>query len=143
AVITFFVALFLIQTATTQTLLNDKLNDPYLSDLKKYGHWQYVVRDFDALEKKTKTFSNQTSTKTKKLILIGDSFAQDFYNMIIEGKHLINYEIRVHFIFSRCQIYIGSEDRRQFIEAKHRQACTNADDIKYALPIIRQANVII
>ena len=84
-----------------------------------------------------------TSNKNKKLILIGDSFAQDFYNMIIEGKHLINYEIRVYFVYSRCQIYLGNEDRIKFIEAKHHQTCTNANDIKYALPLIRQANVII
>jgi hypothetical protein len=74
--------------------------------------------------------------------LIGDSFAQDFYNMIIEGKHLINWEFCVYFVYSRCQIYLGNEDRKQFIEAKHHQTCTNANDIKYALPIIRQANII-
>ncbi|CAF2989860.1 unnamed protein product [Rotaria sp. Silwood2] len=63
--------------------------------------------------------------------------------MIIEGKHLVNYEIRVYFIYSRCQIYLGSEDRKQSIETKHHRTCTNANDIKYALPLIRQANVII
>lgn len=142
AVITFIIAVFLIQTATNRSLLLKKEDDHYLSDLKNYGNWQYVVKAFSAIERKT-TFSNQTSTMNKKLILIGDSFAQDVYNMIIEGKHLVNYEIRVYFIYSRCQIYLGSEDRRQFIEAKHRKTCTNANDIKYALPLIRQANVII
>ena len=39
---------------------------------------------------KKKTFSNKTSTLNRRIVLIGDSFAQDFYNMIIEGKHLIN-----------------------------------------------------
>ena len=46
-------------------------------------------------------------------------------------------------LMSRCQIYLGNEDRKKFIEKKHHQTCTNANDIKYALPIIRQANIII
>ncbi|CAF3119047.1 unnamed protein product [Rotaria socialis] len=142
AMLAFILAVFLIQTATSRSLLDSKKSDPYLSDLRNYGHWQYVVKAFNALQKQ-KTFSNKTSVTMKKLILIGDSFAQDFYNMAAEGKHLINYEIRVYFIFSRCQIYLGAEDRKQFIEAKHHRTCTNAYEIKYALPLIRQADVII
>jgi len=45
--------------------------------------------------------------------------------MIIEGNYLKNYEIRVYFVFTRCQIYLGSEDRKKFIDAKHRQTCTS------------------
>jgi peptidoglycan/LPS O-acetylase OafA/YrhL len=141
-IITSILGLYLIQTGNNRSLILNKGGDSYLSDLKKYGDWQYVVRDFDALASKSKTFSNQTKRFNKKLVLIGDSFAQDFYNMIIEGKHLPKYEIRVYFVYSRCQIYIGNEDRKQFIEAKHHQTCTNANDIKYALPLIRQADVI-
>ena len=142
SVITFVIASILIQTAHNRSLtVNKSDGDSYLSDLRKYGHWQYVVRDFNALARK-KTFSNRTTTLNKRAVLIGDSFAQDFYNMIIENKHLIKYEIRVYYVYSRCQIYLGSEDRRQFIEAKHKQTCTNANDIKYALPLIRQADVV-
>ncbi|CAF1185868.1 unnamed protein product [Adineta steineri] len=136
-VITLFIAIFLIQTANNRSMIVNKSNDTYLSDLKKYDNWQYVVRNFNALERKSKTFSNRTITLNKRVVLIGDSFAQDFYNVIIEGKHLIDYEIRVAFVYSRCQIYLGLEDRRKFIEVKHRQTCTNANDIKYALPLIR------
>ena len=63
--------------------------------------------------------------------------------MIIEGKHLTNSDICVYYVSQRCQIYLGDQDRKIFLEAKHRQLCTNAYDIKYALPIIRQADVII
>jgi hypothetical protein len=140
-VITLIVAVFLIQTANNRSSIVSKSGDSYLSDLKKYGHSQYVVRDFNALAKKT-SFTNRTRILDKRLAIIGDSFAQDFYNMIIEGKHLKNYEIRVYYVFSRCQIYLGEEDRRKFIEAQHRQTCTNANDIKYAFPLIRQADVI-
>jgi hypothetical protein len=143
SVITLIIALFLIQTAYDRTVLLNKGGDPYLSDLQKYGNWQYVVRSFDDLSMRTKTFSNQTSTAKRRIALIGDSFAQDFYNMMNEGKHLLKYETRVYYTSARCQIYIGPENRQQFIEARHRQTCTNANDIKYAFPIIRQANIII
>ncbi len=141
-IITLIIALFLIKTADNRSLLMNKGDDSYLSDLKKYGNWQYVVRDFDKLAARKKTFSNKTSKLNRRIILIGDSFAQDFYNMIIEGKHLNNSEFYAYFVYSRCQIYLGNEDRRKFIEAKHKQTCTNANDIKYVLPIIRQANII-
>ena len=111
-------------------------------ELQKYGSVDYVIRAFDNLDKKSKTFSNDTGTVGKKIVLIGDSFAQDFYNMIVEGKHLVKYEIRVRFIDARCQIYLGPEDRRQFIEARHRQKCTNANDIESAFPLIRRANIV-
>lgn len=143
AAVTLVVAVFLIQTADNRSLVTTPAGDPYLSDLRKHGNSQYVVRAFNALAKQKRTFSNQTSKTNKRLTLIGDSFAQDFYNMIIEGKHLTNYEICVYFIYSRCQIYFGTEDRTRFVETKHRQACTNAYDITYALPIIRQADIII
>jgi len=143
SLITLMIGLFLIKTGDNRLLLMDKGNDSYLSDLKKYGNWEYVVRGFDALARKKKIFSNKTSKLNVRFIaLIGDSFAQDFYNMIIEGKHLNNSQFCVYYVYSRCQIYLGEEDRRKFIEAKHRQTCTNGNDIKYALPIIRQADII-
>ncbi|CAF1419611.1 unnamed protein product [Adineta ricciae] len=140
--ITLILAIHSIQIANIRSMTAEQGGDEYLSDLRKYGNWQYVVRDFDALVR-FKTFSNQTAALGKKrMVLIGDSFAQDVYNMIIEGKHLANYEIRVYFIYSRCQIYLGTEDRMQFIEKRHHRTCTDANDIKYALPLIRQADAI-
>ncbi len=141
--ITLIIALFLIKISDNRSLIINKGDDPYLSDLKNYGNWQYVVRDFDILAKNKKSFSNKTSILNRRIALIGDSFIQDFYNMIIEGKYLINSDICVYYVSSRCQIYLGNQDRKIFLEAKHKQLCTNAYDIKYALPIIRQADIII
>lgn len=142
SLITLIVASYLIQTAKTRSLAASKARDPYLFELQKYGSVDYVVLAFDNLEKKSKNFSHDPATADKKILLIGDSFAQDFYNMIVEGKHLAKYEIRVRFIYARCQIYLGPEDRRQFIEARHRQTCTNANDIESAFPLIRRANIV-
>jgi len=147
AFVTLLMALFLIRTANQRSTIVDDGKatgtDTYLSDLKKYGHWQYVVRDFDKLGAKKKKFSTTTNSITNtRTILIGDSFAQDFYNMIIENQRMKKNDILVYFIFSRCQIYMGNEDRKRFIEPKHHQQCTNKNDIKLALPLIRQAKTI-
>ncbi len=138
---TLIIAIFLIRTANNRSLIMNQGDDEYLSDLKKYGHWTYVGRDFNIIAQK-KAFSNETSKLNRQIALIGDSFAHDFYNMIIEGKHLIDWEFCVYYLSGRCQIYLGNENRMKFIEAKYKQTCTNANDIKYVLPIIRQANII-
>jgi hypothetical protein len=140
--ITLIIALFLINNANYRSSLPNQVDNSFLSDLTKYGNRDYVGRAFIAFARK-KNFSNRTSTLNRRIALIGDSFAEDFYNMIIEGKHLINYEFCVYFIFYHCQIYLGNEDRGRFISPGQRQSCRNAYDIKYALPIIHQANIII
>jgi hypothetical protein len=141
--ITLIIALFLIKTADNRSLIMNKDDDPYLSDLKNYGNSEYVVQRFTALAKTKKSFSNKTSILNRRIALIGDSFAKDFYNMIIEGKHLISYDICVYPVAVDCQIYLGNQDRNIFIQAAYKQLCNNGHDIKYALPIIRQANIII
>ncbi|CAF2057196.1 unnamed protein product [Rotaria magnacalcarata] len=136
-------AIFLIRTADNRSMIMNNAGDSYLPDLGKYGNWKYVVRAFDDRANSKNTFSNATIKSKRRIVLIGDSFAQDFYNMIIEGKHLLKYEICVFYVSARCQIYIGPEDRLSLIEARHRPTCTNTYDIKYALPLVRQANIII
>lgn len=77
-------------------------------------------------------------------MVIGDSYSQDFSNIISEGKYLPKYEISPYYIFSGCQIYLGQEDKQKFILPTDKQRCANpGEDIKYALPVIRQADVII
>jgi hypothetical protein len=135
--------LFLIGTANNRSLKINNGGDPYLSDLRKAGNSQYVARAFNDLAKRTNTFSDRLLRSNRKIVLIGDSFAQDFYNMIIENKYLMNDEIRVHFVHTHCQIYMGPEYRLKYIMATTKQKCTEANDIKYALPLIYQANIVI
>ncbi|CAF3486747.1 unnamed protein product, partial [Rotaria socialis] len=82
-------ALFLIRTADNRSMIMNNGGDPYLPDLQKYGNWKYVVKAFDYRATINNSFSNATIKSKRRIVLIGDSFAQDFYNMIIEGRHLL------------------------------------------------------
>jgi glucan phosphoethanolaminetransferase (alkaline phosphatase superfamily) len=59
-VISFFLGLYLIQTANIRSLMVNKGGDSYLSDLQKYGNQKYVGKNFNDLTK-TNTFSNDLS----------------------------------------------------------------------------------
>ena len=140
-VLTLILALFLIRTANNQLTLNET-EDSYMFDLKHYGSMNYTSFAYLQNERR-RTFLNDTSMTGKKLILIGDSYSQDFYNIITEGNYLKDYDVLTHFVHFECQIYIGPEDRQQFILPKRKQMCRNAHDIKHALPLIRQADIVI
>jgi hypothetical protein len=143
AAVTLIIVLVLTKTANYRLLRSNREDDTYLSDLRDYGNGKYTTGYFEQLVRTKQTFSNTTSTLNRRITLIGDSFAQDFYNIIIDGKYLTNYEFWAYEIAAVCQIYLGPEDRNQFIELQYRQACADTHDIKYTLPIIRQANIII
>ncbi len=141
--LTLVLGLYLIRTANNRSLASSNLGDSYLSNLRKSGNPQYVAHAFDDLAKRTNTFSNRFLKTNRKIVLIGDSFAQDFYNTIIENKYLMNDEIRAHFIHTYCQIYVGPENRLNYIMTRSKQKCTDVNDIIYALPLIRWANIVI
>jgi hypothetical protein len=143
ALLTLTIALVLTKAANYRLLPSNNETDTYLSDLRNYAGLTYTIGYYTEFLKTKETFSNTAPTFNRRIALIGDSFAADFYNMVIEGKYLTNYEICFYHIMNPCQIYLGEEDRSQFIEPQFQQACTNAFDIKYALPIIRLANIII
>lgn len=138
--IIFMCSLFLMRTAFQR---NDNVNstsDSYIRDLHKFAGTSYVISAYENHHRKFPKFSNSTK---KKLLLIGDSFSQDLFNMIVEGKYLTDYEICMYFTVSYCQIYIGNEDRLKFIDEKHRATCSKGNDVRVALPMIHQANAII
>ena len=79
----------------------------------------------------------------KRLSISGDRFARDFCNTAVENQHLLHYDICVHLVDVRCQIDFGPEERLQVIEPRERQVCRHANDINYAMLLVRQAHVII
>ena len=154
ALLMFLVALFLIRTANNRSLIINKVvnnrslaiseeEDTYLKDIVHSDFAHYIQQKFHDPIRKSPTFSNQSALTNRRIVLIGDSFAEDFINMVMETHRLVDYEIRCHYILSWCQIYLGSDDRLQWIAPEHREPCIHRNHIRLALPLIRQANIII
>jgi hypothetical protein len=141
--LTLIIALFLIRTANNRLLTMDEIDDSYLSDLIEHRAGVYLRQNFYELAEWKKTFSSINSASNRRIALNGDSYAQDFYNMIIEGKHLTDWDWWVHKNVHQCQIYFSNEDRADPAKAKDIPRCPVGHDIRDSLPIIRQANVII
>ena len=165
AVLILLVALFLIRITNNRTLASSQavnnrslvitdnianrfMNiseepDTYLQDIDPYELSDYTTRRFHNHMKTYPTFSNQSALTNRRMLLIGDSFAQEFMNMAAETGRLTDYEIRCHYVICQCQIYMGSEDRLQWINPIHRGMCIDEKNFKLPLPLIREANIII
>jgi hypothetical protein len=115
-------------------------SEDYLIDAQPSILSGYMEKRFMAL---TKVMSYNASSKLKRLAIIGDSHAKDFVNMVAENNKLSNYQIRVHLIDYRCQMYIGSEDRSSLLLASNRAPCQNAYELKQAKPLIDQSDVVV
>ena len=109
------------------------------SNLKKSG--QYTFSRCKSIQGKP---FNQQSNK-KKVLIIGDSMACDFINMVHENGFLQNYQIRLRFIPYRCQTVIGKQSSR-YIAAKDRPYCANparADTLERSKSQMHEADVVI
>lgn len=93
------------------------------------------------LELAKKPFDLQDTRK--KALIIGDSHAQDFLNMVLENKVLTNYQIRTRYIPNICQLYLGDEDVSSFIEEKNKQICAEADHLNAVKEQMAEADLII
>jgi hypothetical protein len=120
----------LASTATTQEALL-KAADPDASG-------EYVRKRF--VELKNKAFDNNDGRK--KLLLVGDSHAQDFMNIIAESNRFIGYQIRTRRVPTQCQIYLGDEHAR-FILPKDKALCGNEDNLQRIKKQIANADLII
>ena len=108
------------------------LNNDYLLDVPTSTASYYINKHF-FLYSDRPTY-NKTS-KLKRLAIIGDSHAKDFVNMMTENEKLQNYQIRTHFILQPCQLYIGAEDKSQFIAPQCRAQCYKKYEFKDAIPL--------
>ena len=107
------------------------------SDRKKSG--EYVRQRFFKQMKKPFIATD----KRKKMLIIGDSHAQDFYNAMLENNLNQRYQISTRRVPAICGIYLGSENISGFIETKHVPICQKADTLNVAMPQIKQADVVI
>lgn len=98
----------------------------------KYVRQRYV-------ELLNKPFASSTK---KKVLILGDSHAQDFVNMVFENNYLKNYQIITRDIPTRCQPILGGNETK-FIESKDKSFCAKADSLAKAKQQIDNADVII
>jgi peptidoglycan/LPS O-acetylase OafA/YrhL len=104
---------------------------------------QYVVKHYNELGEYL-TFNANTK---QRILLMGDSYSQDLFNMIEENRLFPNAEIRVAYIPAKCQIYIWRGDALDFVNEKNRDLCekwTYKSDFYPSLaPLIQKADIII
>ncbi|CAB1274614.1 acyltransferase family protein [Candidatus Nitrosacidococcus tergens] len=99
---------------------------------------EYVRKRAKALE------GNFTTTEQRKILIIGDSYAQDFVNAVYESNQWQNAQIRTAHIEARCQIsYVTSEDFSRYIAPIYRPECARRPNIPSLMPIIKQADIIV
>jgi len=127
-----FFSFLMIGTASADSLQMELLK---AADKKASG--EYVRKRFLALMKKP-----FDSSIKKKALIIGDSHAQDFVNVVFENGYLKNYQISTRGIPTRCQPSLGV-DATQFIDKKDQNFCAKADSLEKAKEQINKANLII
>jgi peptidoglycan/LPS O-acetylase OafA/YrhL len=79
----------------------------------------------------------------KRLLLVGDSFSEDFYNMILENGAFPDYQIALRLISTDCQIYLGPEDITRYIAPQNRRKCENRRSADDVVGISREADVVV
>ncbi len=112
--------------------------DNLLKASDKKANGEYMRARFLSLMKKP----FDKNDHRKKALIIGDSYAQDFYNSIFEGHYLKDYQISTRYIPVRCQIFLGNEQVRS-IDSKDKTFCDKADSLSKAKQQISEADLIV
>jgi len=135
------VMFFLIMSLSSLCVMAQASNakEDILQAADKTLSGDYVKRRFLAQLKKP--FSENDARK--KMLVMGDSHAQDFYNALLENNIDQRYQISTRRIPAICGFYLGSENINPLIEKKHRPICQKADTLVDAMPQIKQADIVI
>lgn len=92
---------------------------------------QRVKKPFDAADKR------------QKMLVIGDSHAQDFFNTLLENNVDQRYQIHTRRIPGICGLYLGTEDITGLIKKKHLANCKKSDTLAEAMPQIQESDVVV
>ena len=65
------------------------------------------------------------SQEKKSLLIIGDSFSQDLYNIISESGAFQDFDISVKYIATKCQIHYGKYLGIDAVKSRDNKICTN------------------
>lgn len=144
---TFITILFLL--AFNLSLANESIAENTLkalsktqdNNIKNKSNGEYVRKRFLELMKKPFDTNNRRNSQTK-ILIIGDSHAQDFLNSITENKLLTHSQIRTRYIPTRCQIYLGDSLNREIHESD-TDLCEKSDNLEQAKAQIAEADIII
>jgi len=101
---------------------------------------EYVRERFLKLIKQP--FIVKNNPMQKKILIIGDSHAQDFLNAIMENNYLTQDQIKTRYIPTRCQIFLDKNIHQNWL-AEDKQLCDKSDNLELAKAQINQADVII
>lgn len=70
--------------------------------------------------------SNFKKNNQPKMLIVGDSYAADFMNMIVANGYFSKYQIRTLYIPARCQLYLGDNHYRELIDQRDAKLCEQA-----------------
>ncbi|KXJ62654.1 hypothetical protein AXY46_04430 [Achromobacter xylosoxidans] len=96
----------------------------------------YVITRFNALEK------DFDEVGKRRVLVIGDSQAQDFVNMAAEAGAWKSDEVRTIYVPAQCQIVWTDDDVSAHIPAAERHMCANARSLKKSTVQVAKADVI-
>lgn len=78
-----------------------------------------------------------------RLLIIGDSYSQDLYNMIRETGAFPGYQVALRYFLARCQFYVGPEDITPLLNPEDRGLCAHQPAPASVADIAREADVVI
>jgi len=99
---------------------------------------QYVRAEFGKLQ--NKPFN--PNDPRKKLLIIGDSQAQDFVNSANEHQYFKGYQVRTRHIPAKCQPFLG-DPARSGVESRDKAFCANVETLSKSQKQIEKADVVI
>ncbi len=141
----FIGSLFLILIGTSFITTDGYINrykkaDKRLASIEHLNEAQYVIQRF--LEHKNTSLPPRNS-KTN-IVLIGDSFAQDFHNILAEGELLKHSNIATHFVRNGCGNIWTDELLESYIEQDIYHECisTNPYQNKLLLSNLERADIV-
>src|SRR5690606_36728759 len=84
-----------------------------------------------------------TSDSKKKVLLVGDSFAQDFANMAHEAGAWDGAQIRTVYVPAACQMADVAEDVSEHIASVDWPICAKFPNIQSSASLIGQAEIVV
>lgn len=99
---------------------------------------QYVRAEFGKVQNK----AFNANDPRKKLLIIGDSQAQDFVNSANEHQFLKGYQVRTRHIPAKCQPFLGNP-AQSGVEGRDRAFCERVETLNKSKAQIANADVVI